>query len=443
MDNHSNELVLVEYQHQNILLKSILESPKGIIIFSLDTQYCYTSFTTIHIDVMRTIWGENISIGMSMLECIKDPKDRKKAKENFDKALKGQYIIVQEEYGDDTLSRKFWENRYSPIYNQVGAIIGLTVFVTDITQQKISEEELRLALLERELLLNSIGEGVYGVDTQGKCMFINPKALSILGFTKEEVIGCNTHMLFHHHFPDGTSFPQEKCVIHSVIEQKEQQEVRDWLFKKNGEIIPVRIIATPILRHQQFIGVVISFNDVSVQYQMEKDLQKSHAILKQQATTDSLTQIYNRRYIEEFAPKMIEQLIGQGDPISMIAFDIDYFKSINDRYGHHIGDSVIVMLTQTIKLKLRSIDVFVRIGGDEFIILLPFITLKKAVKVGNRIQEAVRQSVCNEGDLTISCTISMGVVQADESVNHYEDLVKAVDIKLYEAKSAGKNCIRF
>jgi len=115
---------------------------------------------------------------MNMLELISNDEDRCKAKHNFDQALQGDYLVLHEEYGDDSLSRKFWENRYSPIVNEEGVIVGLTVFVTDITQQKLAEEHLRKLLiekeilLERELLLNSIGEGVYGVDSEGMCIFI-------------------------------------------------------------------------------------------------------------------------------------------------------------------------------------------------------------------------------------------------------------------------------
>ncbi len=134
-----SEISLIE---KNELLQSILESPKEMIIFSLDTEYRYKAFTKSHQQTMKNIWGVNIEIGMNMLELISNEEDRLKAKINFDKALQGEQLVFTEEYGDEKLSRLFWENRYSPILVDNQDIIGLTVFVTNITEQKMIEVEL-------------------------------------------------------------------------------------------------------------------------------------------------------------------------------------------------------------------------------------------------------------------------------------------------------------
>ncbi len=438
-----------DYHQQSLLLRSILESPKGVIIFSLDTHYCYTSFTTVHFETMKAIWGVEISVGINMLDVISQREDKTKAKENFDKALKGEYLVLHEEYGDDALSRKFWENRYSPMFNEIGEIVGLTVFVTDITEHKRAEENLRKALvekeilLERERLLNSIGEGVYGVDLEGHCIFINPMALQILGFEKEEVIGKNTHALFHHHYPDGTAYPERECIIHKVVALHKQDETKEWLFHKNGTTIPVRIIATPIIQNEVTSGVVIAFNDITVQNSMEEALQNAYAILEQEAKTDYLTQIYNRRYMEETAPKVIEELYGQGIATSFIAFDIDHFKQINDSLGHSGGDTVLVMVTNIVKAKLRMADIFIRMGGDEFSIILPNTKLDMALDIARRIKEAIETTVRFIEKKSIVCTISMGVVETKMEAIDYGELLKRADKKLYEAKNSGRNCIRF
>ena len=124
------------------LLHAILESPYGMIIFALDKEYQYTAFTSQHKQIMKKIWGVEIKIGMSMLEAIPDLDDREKAKNNFDKALHGEHLVLVEEYGDKHMQRLFWENRYAPVYNEQNEIIGLSVFVIDITERKIAEEKL-------------------------------------------------------------------------------------------------------------------------------------------------------------------------------------------------------------------------------------------------------------------------------------------------------------
>jgi signal transduction histidine kinase/DNA-binding response OmpR family regulator len=145
-----------ELKKNNILLNAILESPKGVIIFSLDTDYHYLSFTRLHKEAMKTIWGVDIQIGMNMLEAIHTPEDREKAKNNFDTALRGDDFTVVEEYGDTTLSRTCYEDRYAPIYDEQGAIIGLTVFVFDITVHKQAKEAAEAANRTKNEFLNNM-----------------------------------------------------------------------------------------------------------------------------------------------------------------------------------------------------------------------------------------------------------------------------------------------
>lgn len=139
-------------RQQLLLLQNILESPHGVIFFSLDRAYRYTSFARAHAQTMKNIWGATIEIGTCMLDVIRDDADRQKAKANFDAALSGQNILKEEEYGDADLQRTFWENRYSPLYDNTGRITGLTVFVTDITERRQAAE--RLAKAQDELRIN-------------------------------------------------------------------------------------------------------------------------------------------------------------------------------------------------------------------------------------------------------------------------------------------------
>lgn len=139
-------------QQQILLLRNILESPHGVIFFSLDTQYRYTSFARAHAQTMKQIWGVAIEVGMCILDVIRSDADRQKARSNFDTALAGKNLLLEEDYGDVALQRKFWENRYSPLFDDTGRITGLTVFVTDITERREAAE--RLARAQDELRLN-------------------------------------------------------------------------------------------------------------------------------------------------------------------------------------------------------------------------------------------------------------------------------------------------
>ncbi len=124
------------------ILHSVFESPQNIIIFALDTNYCYTAFTNFHKQTMKNIWGVIIERGMNMLEVIRDPDDRAKAKNNFDRGLKGEYLRFEEEYGDSKLHRDYYDNIYNPIIDSNGDILGLAVFVIDITERKRMEDQI-------------------------------------------------------------------------------------------------------------------------------------------------------------------------------------------------------------------------------------------------------------------------------------------------------------
>lgn len=142
----NNELQNSEkYRTELLLLNSIFESPNNIIIFSLDKNYCYTSFTKFHRETIKAIWGVEIRQGMNLLEIISNPTDREKAKKNFDRALKGENFIQTEEYGEVNLHRNFYDDYYFPIKNPDSEIIGVSVFVIDATKQKKSEIELHEA----------------------------------------------------------------------------------------------------------------------------------------------------------------------------------------------------------------------------------------------------------------------------------------------------------
>jgi signal transduction histidine kinase/CheY-like chemotaxis protein len=131
-----------EYQRSQAVLRGVLESPPGIVIFALDGSYRYLAFNQNHARTMKLIWAVDVRVGANMLDLIGRDDDRDKARHNFDRALAGTSFTVVEEYGDERNQRRYYENVYSPIHDGVGQVIGLTVYLTDITEQRLAEIEL-------------------------------------------------------------------------------------------------------------------------------------------------------------------------------------------------------------------------------------------------------------------------------------------------------------
>ncbi len=156
-------------------------------------------------------------------------------------------------------------------------------------------------------------------------------------------------------------------------------------------------------------------------------------------TMDGLTQIYNRRYFEEALEREVSRSRRYERSLTLVMFDVDHFKQVNDRYGHLAGDYVLKQLASTLRTRIRREDVFARYGGEEFGLLLPEIDLTGAVKLAEKARKLVEKQRFEFDKQVIPVTISLGV--AILAANHRDsaDLKSAADVKLYEAKSAGRN----
>lgn len=151
---------------------------------------------------------------------------------------------------------------------------------------------------------------------------------------------------------------------------------------------------------------------------------------------DHLTDIYNRRYFFEIATSTISLAKRDQKPLSISMIDIDNFKSINDTYGHNVGDEVIKSLTKEVSLCIRESDIFARFGGEEFILLLSSTDVNSATTISEKIRVAIENIQVNKN---ISFTISMGIAEFNFSNDQLHDVIKRADEKLYEAKTSGKN----
>lgn len=138
----------LKYRQAHNILQKVIESPKDVVIFALDESYRYIAFNKNHQITMEHIWDAKIEIGINMLDYIKDPADAEKAKVNFDRVLAGEAFTIVEEYGDSLLERRWYENVYSPLEGDGRNVIGLTLFLTDITERKQTE----LTLLQAKVL---------------------------------------------------------------------------------------------------------------------------------------------------------------------------------------------------------------------------------------------------------------------------------------------------
>ncbi len=130
------------FRQPEAVLRALIESPQGIVIFALDRQYRYLAYNQNHARTMLQIWGAQVGVGVDMLSLIGRDDDRAKARSSFDRALAGENFTLIEEYGDARMDRRFYEDTYSPVRDDSGEIVGLAVYLRDITEQRRTELEL-------------------------------------------------------------------------------------------------------------------------------------------------------------------------------------------------------------------------------------------------------------------------------------------------------------
>jgi len=162
--------------------------------------------------------------------------------------------------------------------------------------------------------------------------------------------------------------------------------------------------------------------------------------MERQAYTDSLTAVWNRRYFSEVAERELVRSKRTYDPLVLLMLDIDYFKRVNDTYGHKAGDLVLQEFCRICLHTLREIDIFARLGGEEFVALLPNTTADKAESAANRLREAVAEAkvLLHDGEV-ISFTVSIGVSCLPVISSNLDEILRDADHALYEAKRTGRN----
>lgn len=187
-------------------------------------------------------------------------------------------------------------------------------------------------------------------------------------------------------------------------------------------------------------GDLIKIGGCVIKFLSGSNIESSyHEEIYRLMTIDGLTQVYNKRYFLEILEKEMSRSRRYGRELSLIMFDIDHFKHINDTYGHLAGDAILKQLCQLVKAKIRREDFIARYGGEEFTIILPEIENFNAIMTAEKIRKLVEQTEFIFEDITIPVTISLGVSTMVDDLMDVESFIKKADENLYNAKNSGRN----
>ena len=359
---------------------------------------------------------------------------------------------------------------YMPIFDNT-KIIGVLKIILDkkiksdndffeisqLVQKQISYAVLNFKSGEKMKLNTKFYQTIRNIakiiETQYELSYILP----ILGEMIDSFI--YEHLIYI--FIKNKSKKEFKLVWPANIKDSKIYEYLEELTPKSGVVIERdgKVGIFPLLSEQKLLGAVVAYNpfdklneneinypdEISKQASITIERASEYMKILKDATLDALTGLNNRH---QFALRLREETASakrQNTPLCCIMTDIDFFKKVNDTYGHAVGDCVLKNVARTIKKELRENDIPSRYGGEEFAILLPYTTLEEAQLVAQRLRSAIEKKKINieeyniEGVKQLSVTISIGVSQYDKKMKEPQELYQNADKALYSAKENGRN----
>ena len=343
---------------------------------------------------------------------LKNVLQRRAKGEKFTK----QYDDIQMRCKDGSIKTI---SAFSMTIEYEGKFVALSNII-DVTDIRKAEEQIQTL----SQIVEQTDDIIKMTDKEGIISYVNDAFIAQTGYTRREAVGGKANVLksgkhddvFYKMLWDTIT---EGNIFRSVIINR----------RKNGSLYHEEQTITPILNKENKItGYVSTGKDISERIALEEKLSKL-------ATTDKLTNINNRHRFEELLEKEIARTERYKKPMALIMFDIDYFKNINDTYGHDVGDNVLRSVSDVIKFNIRETDIFGRWGGEEFIILTPETTEESAEHLANKLCTALEQY---DFDTAGTVTASFGVTMYQNGETNGE-MIKRADKAMYQAKHNGRN----
>lgn len=293
----------------------------------------------------------------------------------------------------------------------------------------------------RSRLIERMSDGILVVDAQGRIVDINPAMKIFSNEDPASFLGKNISDVL-------TTWKEQLEYLMTGLETR--SELR--LPNNPSRYLDLRV--TPLYDDDQNLsGRLVIFRDVTDRKEVEKDLR--HAMdrmqtqlieigllqsqLREQAIRDALTNLFNRRYLEETLERELARAAREGYPLCIVMMDIDHFKNVNDTYGHEAGDLVLKTLADSVTNQSRQGDFVCRYGGEEFVLVMPNINIEVARDRVNSLHRSISSLYIPFGRFNINITVSMGISSCPLHGETKEDLLRAADRALYTAKNMGRN----
>ena len=357
---------------------------------------------------------------------IADPEFRAAA----ERAIGGEAVEIEKAYHSILGNKKTYLRAvYEPQYNEKGQVNGGIGIVEDITVRKKMERKIELEKDQFKTTLFSIGDGVIATDIYNRITLLNRAAEKITGWSLEEASGHYSEEILRM-INEGTGEYSESPVLR-VLETGACVNLTNHtlLIAKSGREIPIEDSACPIKDDAgKTIGVVVVFRDMTVSRAKEAEIEYL-------SFHDHMTGLYNRRFFEAELERLdtVRNL-----PLALIVSDVNGLKLTNDAFGHQVGDKLLKTVADTMKRVCRDEDIISRVGGDEFVILLPKTDKARVKQIVKQIADNLAAQTIETGSVSISSGWEIKT-RPDQDIN---DVFKAAEKKMYRHKVTERNSTR-
>lgn len=357
--------------------------------------------------------------------------------------LKKQYHIILTAsflpWGLNILSEYVMQNR-NP-FDLTPLIFGVSGVL--FTYSMLRGRFMNIIPVARSRIIESMSDGVLVLDTQNRIIDMNPAMETFLGHKPASLLGRSVSEALQ------VWMDQTDAIMSG-------QETRTELRIPNAPSRYLDLRVTPLYDdYQQLNGRLMVFRDVTDRKQVEKQLRfanerlQSQLIeigtlqskLRSQAIKDPLTDLFNRRYLDETFDREVARAAREDYSVCVIMLDIDHFKKVNDTYGHEAGDTILKALARVLSSRNRRGDFVCRFGGEEFVIVMPNMEMDTAYKRAEELRAALNSLYVPYGRFNLTITISMGIASYPANGEDRESVLRAADRAMYAAKRAGRDHI--
>jgi diguanylate cyclase (GGDEF)-like protein/PAS domain S-box-containing protein len=407
---------------------SIENSPLGIRILDDDGKALYAN------RALLDLWGYS---SFEELEAV--PKEQRYTSQAYAEHLERFKRRKQGEY--ETLNYESSIVRSDGQVRHVSASRGellwggkecFQVVYQDITERKQLEEALEKSEERYRTILAEIQEGYYEIDLAGSFTFVNDATCRQLGYTREELIGMNYRAYVHKEEVKGVY-----KAWHTVYRTgKPLQSHPFTCIRKDGTQTFLESSVSALRNNE---GEIIGFRSISRDVTKHKELERK---LAEMATHDALTGLPNRTLLSDRFMIALALSRRTRNRLAVLMLDLDRFKAVNDSMGHDVGDKLLKAVGKRLEVTMRKSDTVARIGGDEFVLLLPQIhRAEEAAKFAQRVLDVFREPFVFDGN-RLNITTSIGIAVYPEGGKDIESLLKSADTAMYWAKEQGRDIYR-